>query len=218
MRKDKDEVFTLRKQGKTYREIQKMVHISRDTLSQWFKNEEWSKHIKKSNTDRHIKISTEHLYKIHEGRRRTLEAYYQKAEKEAEEDFKIHKNNPLFMAGLMLYAGEGDQRDKSTIRLANVDFFLHRIFIKFSEEFLKISREKMKLSVLLYPDLDVFTCTQRWLTELNIPQENLYKPQIIQGKLKTRKLHFGVGTTIILGSFLKRKLMFWIKAAKQELC
>ena len=158
------------------------------------------------------------MYKIHEGRRRTLEAYYQKAEKEAEEEFEIHKNNPLFMAGLMLYAGEGDQRDKSTIRLANVDFFLHRIFIKFSEEFLKISREKMKLSVLLYPDLDVSICTQRWLTELNIPQENLYKPQIIQGKLKTRKLHFGVGTTIILGSFLKRKLMFWIKVAKQELC
>jgi len=214
MRHDRTEIFKLRKQGKTYRQIEKLLSVSRSTLCDWFKNEEWSRHIKNSNTDKHIKISTEHLLKMNAGRKLKLQKMYEEVEKEAEKEFEIYKNDPLFTAGLMLYAGEGDRLDKGTIRLANIDFNLHRIFIRFCGKFLKTDRGKIKLSVLLYPDLDIHVCTQKWLSELNISEKNLYKPQVIHGKLKTRKLHFGVGTTIILNSFLKRKLLFWLEKAK----
>ena len=52
MRYDQPEVFELRKQGKTYREIQKLLGISRGTLCDWFRDQEWSTHIKKSNTEK----------------------------------------------------------------------------------------------------------------------------------------------------------------------
>lgn len=213
MRHDQPKAFKLRKQGKTYREIEELLDISRSTLCDWFKDKEWSKHIKKSNTEKHIKISTEHLLKMNEGRRIMLEKKYKKVEEDAEKEFEIYKNNPLFMAGLMLYAGEGDKLDKGIIRLANIDFKLHRVFLKFCEKFLKKDRNIIKISLLLYPDLDINTCIQKWSSELTIPKKNFYKTQVIQGKLKTRKLHFGVGTTIILDSFLKRKLLFWIEKA-----
>lgn len=214
MRHDQPEAFELRKQGKTYREIQEILKISRSTLCDWFKNEEWSKHIKKLNTDKHIKISTEHLNKMNEGRRLMLEKKYKQIEEIAKKEFEIYKNDSLFMAGLMLYAGEGDRLDKGTIRLANIDFNLHKIFIKFCEKFLKIDRSTIKISILLYPDLDINTCIEKWLSELSISKNNLYKPQVIQGKFRKRRLHFGVGTTIILNSFLKRKLLFWIEKSK----
>ncbi|MFA5936814.1 MAG: helix-turn-helix domain-containing protein [Candidatus Paceibacterota bacterium] len=214
MRHDQLKVFELRKQGKTYREIERLLGISRSTLCDWFKDKEWSKHIKKSNTDKHIKISTEHLLKMNEGRRTMLEEKYKKVEEDAEKEFEIYKNNSLFMAGLMLYAGEGDKLDKGTIRLANIDFNLHKIFIKFCEKFLKVDKREIKFSILLYPDLDINLCIHKWSTELTIQEKNFYKPQVIQGKLQTRKLHFGVGTTIILNSFLKRKLLFWIEKSK----
>jgi len=217
MRHDQLEIFELRKQGKTYREIQKLIGVSRSTLCEWFKNEEWSKHIKKSNTMKHIKRSTEHLLKMNESRRIMLEKKYKDTENEAEKEFEIYKNNPLFMAGLMLYAGEGDKLDKGTIRLANIDFNLHKVFIKFCEKFLKTDRNMIKISLLLYPDLNINICIQKWSSELAIPKKNFYKTQIIQGRLKTRKLHFGVGTTIILDSFLKRKLLLWIEKANIHL-
>ncbi len=210
MRHDKEKAFGLRREGKTYREIQKELIISRSTLCEWFRNEGWSRHIKKLNTEKQKKLSSEHLNKMNEGRRVMLEKKYEKVEKEATREFEIYKSDSLFMAGLMLYAGEGDKLDKGTIRLANIDFNIHRTFLRFCEKFLKIERNSVKFATLLYPDLDIDLCRKKWSEELKIPEINFYKTQIIQGKLKTRKLHFGVGTTIILNSFLKRKIIFWI--------
>lgn len=217
MRHDQPKAFELRRQGKTYREIEKLLDVSRSTLCDWFKDEDWSKHIKKLNIETHIKISTEHLKKLNEGRCLMLEERYKKVEEEAIQEFETYKNVPLFAAGLMLYAGEGDRLDKGTIRLANIDFNLHKVFLKFCEKFLKTNQNTIKFSLLLYPDLDVNVCVKKWSSELNIIEKNFYKPQVIQGKLKTRKLHFGVGTTIILNSFLKRKLLLWIEKSKIHL-
>ena len=211
MRHDQTQVFELRKQGKTYREIQKLIGISRSTLCNWFKNEEWSTHIKKSNNKKQIKLSTERLVKLNEGRRLMLEKKYKQIEEDAEKEFKIYKNDPLFVAGLMLYAGEGDKLDRGTIRLANIDFNIHRTFLKFCEKFLKVNKNSIKFSTLLYPDFNISLCRKKWSNELKIPETNFYKTQVIQGKLKTRKLHFGVGTTIITNSFLKRKVILWIE-------
>lgn len=217
MRHDQPEAFELRKNGKTYREIEKILGVSRSTLCDWFRNEEWSRHIKRINTNKHIKLSVQRLRKLHEGRKLMLEKKYKFVEEQAKHEFELYKNDPLFMAGLMLYAGEGDKLDRGTIRLANVDFNLHKIFINFCEKFIKIKRESMKFSILLYPDLDINTCIQKWSLELGISENNFYKTQVIKGKLKNRKLHFGVGTTIILNSFLKRKILFWIEKAKEYL-
>ena len=211
MRHDQPEAFELRKQGKTYREIQKILGISRSTLCDWFKNEAWSTHIKKLNNAKQIILSKERLQKMHEARNIILQKKYEQVEIDAETEFEIYKNNTLFMAGLMLYAGEGDKLDKSSIRLANIDFNIHKTFLKFCEKFLKVEKNSVKFATLLYPDLDVNQCRKKWSEELKIPEVNFYKTQIIQGKLKTRKLHFGVGTTIILSSFLKRKIIFWIE-------
>ena len=211
MRHDKERAFELRKEGKTYREINKLMTISQGTLCEWFKNEEWSRHIGKSNTEKHIKISTERLNKLNEGRRIMLEKKYKKTLEEAKKEFEIYKNDPLFTAGLMLYAGEGDKRTKGIIRLANTEFNLHKVFIKFILKYTEIKKEYIKISILLYPDLDIEKCKIKWSEELKIVLSNFYKPQIIQGRAKVRRLHFGVGSTIINNSFLKRKLLYWIE-------
>lgn len=214
MRKDKEKILQLRRQGKTYREIQKVVKISRSTLSVWLKNEEWSKHHKRKNIERHIKISTEHLKKLNDGRKRSLEEKYKKIEKEAEEEFKEFKKYPLFMAGLMLYAGEGNKAKKHLISLSNSEFYIHSIFLKFCEKFLGKKRANIKFWLLLYPDNDISTCTKIWSTKLKVKIENFKKPQVIQGRSKKRKLQYGVCNSIILDTGLKRKLMKWLDMCK----
>ena len=112
MRHDKEKAFELRKQNKTYKEIETLLNVSRSTLCGWFKNEEWSKHIKKSNIYKQIRISTAHLNKMNECRLLMLDKKYKEVEAEATKEFEIFKNDPLFMAGLMLYAGEGDRKNR----------------------------------------------------------------------------------------------------------
>ena len=217
MRHDKEKAFELRRAKKTYREIQQLLGVSRSTLCEWFRNEKWSSHIKKLNTDNNIKISTEHLLTMNMARRSMLEKKYKSVEQEAVREFEIYKNDPLFMAGLMLYAGEGDKMTKGVIRLANTDFFIHKVFIKFIEKFIKVDPKNIKLSILLYPDLNIEECKLRWSQELNIPIENFHKPIVINGRSKVNRLHFGVGSIIISNSFLKRKLLIWVENSKKIL-
>ncbi len=214
MRHDQPQAFELRRQGKTYREIQKLLGISRSTLCDWFKNEEWSKHIKKSNTNKNIKISKERLEKLHEGRRLMLEKKYKKVEEDAIREFKIYKNNPLFMAGLMLYAGEGDKSSRNLTRLSNSEFYLHLVFIRFSEKFLNIGRDKIKVWLLLYPDHDIERNIEIWSQKLGIDRSNFNKSQVILGREKVRKLQYGVGNSIISSTSLKKKMMKWLELCK----
>lgn len=212
MRKDKNIAFELRKQGKSYRNIQKEINVSMGTLCKWFKGEEWSIHIKKSNTNKNITISTNRLKLLQEGKNKMLENKYKKVEMEAENEFYIFKKDPLFMAGLMIYAGEGDKRSQNNSRISNSEFYIHKIFIEFSEKYLDIKRENVKIGLILYPDLNIETCIDKWALELNILRSNFYKTQIIKGKEKTKKLQYGVGTSIISSTVVvKKKILRWLE-------
>ncbi len=217
MRKDKAVAFQLRKAGKSYRDIQRELGISRSTLCDWFRNEEWSKHISKSNTNNNITISTERLKLLQEGRRKMLDDKYNAVAVEAEKEFQIFKKDPLFMAGLMIYAGEGDKRHKNCSRISNSEFYLHKIFIKFAEKYLDIKRENIKIGLILYPDLSPEACLKKWSTELNISESNFHKTQIIKGKEKTKKLQYGVGISIISCTVvIKRKILKWMELSAIE--
>jgi len=213
MRYDQPEAFELRKQGKTYREIQQSLGVSRSTLCDWFKNEEWSKHIKKLNSNKNIKISKERLEKLNNNRKLMLEKKYDQIEEEAIKEFELYKNDPLFIGGLMLYAGEGDKRTRNLTRLSNSEFYLHSVFIRFSEKFLKVKRDKIKIWLLLYPDHDIEKSIDIWSKKLNLSKSNFNKSQIILGRLKSRKLQYGVGNSIISSTSLKKKILKWL-----ELC
>ncbi len=216
MRKDKMLVFEMRKQGKSYREIQDIVKISRSTLSDWFCDEEWSQHAKKSNNARQVVLSTERLRKLHEGRRIMLDNLYKKNEIEAVIEYEIFKKQPLFMAGLMVYAGEGDKLHRNLTRISNSEFYLHKIFIKFLDKYLKIPREKVKIALILYPDHNIGLCLQKWSEELKIPIENFHKTQVIQGKETRRKLQYGVGMSIISITTVKKKILVWMELCKRD--
>lgn len=212
MRKDKAVVFQLRKEGKSYREIQDRLGISRSTLCCWFKNEEWSKHITKSNINNNISVSTKRLELLQKGRRKMLDDKYNNITLEATREFEIFKKDPLFIAGLMIYAGEGDKKTDHNSRVSNSDFYIHKIFIKFAEKYLNIKKENIKIGLILYPDLDIEECLSKWSSELGIPISNFYKTQTIKGREKTKRLQYGVGTSIISSVVVvKRKILKWLE-------
>ena len=216
MRTDKNFAFELRKQGKTYRQIQKELGIARSTLCDWFRNEEWSRHWVQKNTKRNIQISTDRIKLLNEGRKKWLLAWYAEIDKKTNIEFEMYKKDPLFTSGLMLYAGEGDKSDTVSIKFVNCDFSLHKIFKYFMINYLEKDSTKFKFSMLLYPDLDQESCYLKWSSELNINRENFYKTQVIQGRHKTKRLQFGVGTIILVGTKYKRRLSRWIELYKNE--
>ncbi|MFA6586291.1 MAG: hypothetical protein WCS86_04005 [Candidatus Paceibacterota bacterium] len=216
MRHDKPKAFELRKQGKTYREIENSLGVSRSTLCSWFENEEWSNHIKKSNIKKQIMASTDHIKKMNDARLIMFNKKYKEVEEEAKNEFELYKNDPLFMTGLMIYAGEGDKTNRFNIKLANSEFYLHLAFIRFCEKFLKFERKNIKIWLLLYPDHDIEKSIEIWSEKLNISKSNFYKSQVIIGKEKTKKLQYGVGNSIISSVVLKKKILKWLEICKEN--
>lgn len=206
-----------RKRGFTYSEISKLVGVSRSTLSLWFANQPFSKKVRVDNEKKAQKDNLRRLSVLNKYRNHERQRHYEEAIKAAVVEYRHYKLSPLFMAGLMLYAGEGDNSDGRLIRMANSKPALHQIFIKFATAFLGVSPKDIRFWLLLYPDLSENDCKKVWMKAVGLPEGQFYKTQVIQGKSRKRTLHIGVGNTIIGSAYLKRKLMKWIELASKEL-
>ncbi len=212
-----NQAVEFRKRGFTYSEIAKICGVSKSTVSNWLSKKRFSKTIAKENAERAARDNKKRMQLLNKARQAERTTRYNEAVRSAETEFKHYKNNPLFVAGLMLYIGEGDNKDRRLIRLANARTEVHRIFIKFLVEYLGIDKNAIKFWILLYPDLDEGKCVRYWCKKVGIKNDNFYKNQVIQGKSNKRVLHYGVGNTIIGSTVLKHKLNRWIELIQKEL-
>ncbi|MEX1001819.1 MAG: helix-turn-helix domain-containing protein [Crocinitomicaceae bacterium] len=211
-----EQAVQFRKRGFTYSEIAKIVDVSVSTVSAWLSKQGFSKLIKKDNVARAAKDNSKRMKMLNKARLNQYTRLYLEAERSAVLEYRHFKKDPLFIAGVMLYIGEGDNSTNRLVRIANARKDVHRIFMKFAVEYLGIERSKIRFWILLYPDLNEDVCIRAWSKSLGLTQKNFYKNQIIQGKSKKRTLQHGVGNTIIGSAVLKRKLMKWIELASKE--
>jgi predicted transcriptional regulator len=212
-----EQAVQFRKRGFTYSEIAKIVDVSKSTVSVWLSKKAFSKEVKKDNQLRAAKDNVKRIGLINKARTAERKRTYADAVRGAETEYRHYKKDALFIAGLMIYVGEGDNKDKRLIRIANSRMDLHLIFIKFLIAYLGVEKSKIRFWILLYPDLDEVSCMKRWSRTLSLPVSQFYKNQVIEGRSKKRTLHIGVGNTIIGNTVLKVKLTRWIELATKEL-
>jgi predicted transcriptional regulator len=212
-----EQAVQFRKRGFTYSEIAKIVGVSKSTVSSWVSKKAFSKKVRADNAQRAARDNVKRIGLVNKARAAERKARYAEAQRSAETEFKHYKKDPLFVAGLMLYAGEGDKTTKHLVRIANSDMEIHRIFISFAKEYLGVSEEKFRFWILLYPDLSEKDCVKKWSKKLGLTKINFHKNQVIVGKSTKRTLQYGIGNTIIGGTILKLKLNKWIELALKEL-
>ena len=217
----KQEAYTqaveFRKRGFTYSEIAKICGVSKSTVSNWLSKKKFSKVVAKDNAEKAARENKRRMQLLNNARKAERKLLYTEAERNAETEYKHYKQNPLFIAGLMLYVGEGDNKDSGKIRIANARVDVHKIFIRFALEFLGVSKDKIRFWVLLYPDHNPEAVSRYWSRKIGIPLSQFHKYQVIQGKSTKRTLQYGTGNTIIVSTVLKRKLNKWIELTTKEL-
>ena len=112
---------------------------------------------------------------------------YGLAEEEAVREFEVYKNDPLFWAGLMIYAGEGDKKSPNVTRISNSESHLHKIWLKFGLKYLGVNESMVRFSVLIYTDTNQDSTEKYWSNETGIPRTQFHKTQTIQGNEGTKK-------------------------------
>lgn len=218
MRKDKQIAEKLRRTGKSYKYIQKKLGIPISTLSDWFRHESWSAKIRDRLAFTESLAYPEKLKKLQEIVRKKYDQLHNAYREEAILEFQNLKGNPTFISGIMLYWGEGDKNVTNCIvRLTNSEPSMIRVFYAFLVNVMRVPKEKIKLHLLLYPDLIDSLQKKIWSKATGISQLQFNKSVFIKGKHAKRRLSHGVGMITVCGRKYKEKILKWIELHANEI-
>ncbi len=122
----------------------------------------------------------------------------------------------LYMAGLMLYWGEGDKRNKYRLVMANTDPLLLRFFIAWAVRFLDVRRKDFRVQLHLYENMIIPDEEKFWRHSIELPTSQFYKTQVRKVSPNTYSykgsLRRGTCSIFLLGAEKKREVMMAIKA------
>ena len=207
----KDKAISLRKKGKSIRDIEERLKIPRSTLSGWLKNIVLSKSQKKVLDKKWRKA----LVLARRGsmlwhNQQKLERL-KKAELEADNvlnSIKIDKNS-LDIALAMLYLGEGTKKGDIT-SVGNSDPLILKFFVEGIIKNYNFDRNKIKCELHLRADQNQNIIKKYWSTELNIPLCNFLATSFDKRTVgrKTYKDYKGVCIVRFGTVAIQRKLVY----------
>jgi len=190
--RDHEKTLTLRKQGMSYSQIRSIIKVSKSTLSLWLKN---------------YPLSKERIKELRAFSERRIERFRetvrQKREKRLTETYQTQKqlilplsNRELFIAGLLLYWGEGTKCRRDGLSISNNDPSVIRFFIYWLKKSLAIPKKKIRILLHLYNDMNINNEINYWSKILRIPLRQ-FNRSYIKKTPSTRINHkggFGHGT------------------------
>lgn len=210
MRKDKEKAIVLRTEGKSYKEIRAELGVPLATLSGWFRDQDWSHALSKKLNDKYLSRNKARIVHLGKIRGAHLAQLYEEARSEARQEFELLKNHPLFVSGVMIYWGEGDKVSKNSFRITNTDPVMIKLFLSFLLNVCQVPKERIKASLIIYPDLRAEECEKYWSQAVGLDRASFGKSTTIQGKHKSRRLQHGICVLYFPSRFLKEKMLVWM--------
>ena len=99
---------------------------------------------------------------------------------------------------LGLYLTEGNTKNKNSIRFSNSDPALVKIFVKFLKVICGVNADKIKLSLIVYPDASQKKLKDYWAEFLGLPVKQFTKTTVLKNRSNhTRKKHSEFGTITV---------------------
>jgi hypothetical protein len=218
MRNDKHLAIKLRRQEMSYKKISKELSVPTSTLNSWFKKLAWSNIIKDKLTERAVRQSGKRIRQVIQANQEKWAKRREGFRQEAVKEFAAFKNSRLFIAGLMLYWGEGDQNVKYPVRLTNTNYKMIALFKKFLLDICRVNIQDLRLALFIYPDLSDKNCKKFWGDHIGMDADKFEKTQVIYGKHPTKRLANGIcSIRVRKSSWLKEKILVWIDLMSENL-
>ena len=139
-------------------------------------------------------------------------------EKTAKELFEEHKDEPMFLSGIVLYWAEGTRLSKNyrkyQLAFTNSDADLTNFYCIFLQKYFRnISQSDWRAGLFLYSDIDVLEAVSYWSKILAISSKQFIKPQILKSRnTQNRKLIFGTCCIYINSKDACLTMRVWIES------
>jgi hypothetical protein len=167
------EAINLRLEGKSYTEINNILGIAKSTQSDWFKTLKLPIRVQKILTNKKI-ATTKNFNEFNKKRTEDIQKENKKIIIGAVKEIKTLSKYELKLLGVALYWGEGyknQKRNSKYVQISNADPYLIALFLRFLREVIKIPEEKLKVSIFLYPNINISSSISFWSKITNIDSE-----------------------------------------------
>lgn len=214
--KDREKALALRKQEYSYSQIKNILKISKSTLSYWLRDYPLSKKRIKELRDWNEQRIERYRKTMKNKREKRLKNFYQEQKNFI---FPLNKRE-LYLAGLFLYWGEGAKTHQSILSISNTDPSMIKFFIFWLNKALGVAKNKIRVYLHLYSDMNMKKEIAYWSTILEIPLSQFNKPyvKITSSERINHKGMFGHGTcNVTIGDAkLSEKIFMAIKAISNK--
>lgn len=206
----------LRKQGLSYGEIRQKVDVSKDTLSRWCKDIILSENQKRRLIQNRSFGQKKGSIIAADNKRQARILKTQIIFKEAKEEIGNVSKRDQFIAGIMLYAGEGIKGDGNS-GFANSDPNLILFMMNWFKETCNIPTSKFRGAIWIHQGLNEEKAKTFWSELTGIPKHQFHKTYIAKDKKDSKKIRknihpYGIFAIRFSDSNKQRRIMGWISA------
>lgn len=131
--------------------------------------------------------------------------------------FEQHKDDTLFVAGIMLYWAEGTRLPKNSnnrkyqLALTNSDPELLEVYCSFLRRYFKDVELAMRAALYIYKDINEANVKSFWSTRLGIPLSQFIKTQVLPSRSAQRaKLPYGICCVYLNSKDYCHMMELWI--------
>jgi transposase len=205
----------LRRQGLSYKEILQQISVSKDTISRWCRDIELTEKQKLRLINNKKFGQRKGSLVAAENKRKERIAKTKKLIEEGKVDLGQLSNRDKFIAGIALYAAEGDKTDRR-VGFSNTDPNLVKFMMGWFIEFAYTPLDRMHGGLYLHEDLDETASKKFWSNLTKIPLNQFHKVYIVKNKkgnkFKKNIHEYGVFSIRLSDSATHRRIMGWIYA------
>lgn len=198
-RPDYPKAIELRMAGKSYNEIARDLGIGKSLLSYWLKDLQLPSEAKKILEEK-SNYAKEKFQDYNRQKHERVQKENAQIRGDSVERVKILRSYELLLLGAALYWAEGykrhaGKRPTAYLSFSNSDPDMIKLFMRFTREILKVSEEKVKPSIHLYPGIDKIEAIAYWSNIMNIPRKKFRASFMVsrasQGKRPKNLLPYG---------------------------
>ncbi|HSX19009.1 MAG TPA: hypothetical protein VLE91_02625 [Candidatus Saccharimonadales bacterium] len=206
----------LRRGGLSYKEILLQIKVSKDTVSRWCRDIELTEEQKKRLVENKAFGQRRGSIVAAENKRNSRIMRTKTIFKDALKDLGKLSKRDRFMAGIALYAGEGDKTDGHG-GFANSDPKLINFMMHWFRDFCEVPASKFRGAIWLHEGLDEKKAKEYWSKLTGIPIVQFHKTYIAVNKINSRKIRkniheYGVFAIKFSDSEKQRRIIGWISA------
>lgn len=206
----KESAIRLRGQGKSYREIEKVLGVNKSTLSGWLKNIKLTKKQKNTLHKKWLSALIKARKKsaiTHIKQRQDKQQVIRQEVEDFTSDIKIDKKNgELILA--TFYLAEGTKKE-SCFALANSNPEVLKSIINLLRYLYKIDESKFRCCLHLRKDQDEKSAKKFWSKNLDINLDRFLKTQFDKRTVKKTYIHYrGVCVLYYYDMAVQRRILY----------